>query len=75
MLKDTDANTADNEAVAAVAVKFASFSRAKINRIGPVTTGSPASHPATLAPHRLPAKVIIARNAGTRKSFIVSMPD
>src|SRR5512141_723081 len=65
----TAPNTADKETVAAAAAKPGPFSRANRNRIGPVSTGKPASQPATSGPQRLPASEMSSRNVGTRSSL------
>jgi len=71
-LKATEASTAASEAAAAWEAKPAPCSIARKKRIGPATTGRPASQPATEAPQRLPASDTSNRKAGTSSSLSAS---
>lgn len=71
----TEAKTAESEEAAALDANAEPRSTAKKKRIGPATTGKPASQPATDGPQRLPANERRSKKPGTRKSFSRSTVD
>src|SRR5512135_981447 len=72
MPKMSAADTAESANTAAGTVNSTPRSRARKNRIGPVSEGKPASQPATPGPQRRPATEMTPSSAGTRSSFSAS---
>ncbi|KGS39118.1 hypothetical protein X961_5815 [Burkholderia pseudomallei MSHR5613] len=72
-LNASDAAIAESDSNAACAPNAGPRSTATRKRIGPATTGSPASQPAIDGPHLLPAIDTSSRNSGTSVSFSASI--